>query len=211
MRSAPDARQLLERRAAALAQRPARETAVATLEVVTVTVGGRRYALEARHISRILRTAHLCRLPDDGGELVGLVVAGGAAVPVADLGSLLLLSGPDPTRPFVVLLGGTDLPLGLLVDEVESFGGIVEMALGVPTTGPEGTAPDQTDQTAPVEHGITADGVVMLDAEALLAHPSAVAVRTLRSRAQQDQAHPPAASPPPPPSSQENHAHTDHR
>lgn len=141
---------------------------VATVEVVTVRVGARRYALEARHISRILRNSHLCRLPEDGGELVGLVVAGGEAVPVADLGSLLGLSGPDRSRPFLVLLGGADLPLGLLADEVESFGHAVEA-----------TANESPDQTAPVERGITADGVVLLDGDALLAHPG-VAMSALR-------------------------------
>lgn len=180
--SAPDVRQLLERRAAALAQRPTQESVVATVEVVTVCVGGRRYAVEGRHISRILRTSHLCRLPEDGGGLIGLVVAGGAAVPVADLGSLLGLSEPDRTRPLVVLLGGADLPLGLLVDEVESFGHVVEMAAGA--------SPDVCDQTAPVERGITPDGAVLLDADALLAHPRVVAVRTLRSGAHPDQIHP---------------------
>lgn len=200
--AAQDVRQLLERRAAALAQRPGEETVLATVEVVTVMVGTRRYALEARHISRILRIAHLCRLPDDGGELVGLVVAGGAAVPVADLGSLLQLSGPDRTRPFVVLLGGTDLPLGLLVDEVESFGQVVGMGLGFPVVSPAETV---SDPSASFEYGITADGVVLLDADALLAHPRAGAVRTARTGAHQDQTHPQ------PPRSQENHAKSDHR
>jgi chemotaxis signal transduction protein len=190
---APEVRQLLERRAVALAQRPTQESVVASLEVVTVCVGGRRYAVEVRHISRILRTSHLCRLPEEGGELVGLVVAGGAAVPVADLGSMLGLTGPDRTRPFVVLLDGTDLPLGLLVDEVESFGHVVEMAAIA--------SPDVPDQTAPVERGITSDGAVLLDADALLAHPG-VAVLALRDSAQQEL---------PLPSPLENHAKTDHR
>lgn len=178
----PNARQLLERRAAALAQRPTQESVVATIEVVTVSVGGRRYAVEVRHISRILRTSHLCRLPEEGGELVGLVVAGGAAVPVADLGSMLGLSGPARTRPFVVLLDGADLPLGLLVDAVDSFGHVVEMAAIA--------SPDVSDRTAPVERGITSDGAVLLDAEVLLAHPG-VAVLALRDPAQQELPLPP--------------------
>lgn len=181
--TAPDARQQLERRAAELAQRPTQEKAVATVEVVTVLVGSRSYALEVRHVSRILRTRHLCRLPEEGGELMGLVMTGGSAVPVADLASLVLLGPPERTRSFVVLLGGAGLPLGLLVDEVESIGQVAEIT-------PSGTDPDP-DQTgsgttgpvslaAPIERGITTDGVVLLDAEALLAHPGAVAARTVR-------------------------------
>lgn len=155
--------QLLERRAVALAEPIDVGPQGPTLEILTVTLeGGRAYALETRHIAQILRNTRLCRLPAEGGELIGLTLVKGAAVPVADLGALLELSPPDPSRPFVLLLDGGHLPLGLLVDDVVSFGQLTEAEVR-PSAG-------EAADTRPVERGVTAGGLVLLDVDLLLAH-----------------------------------------
>ena len=161
MTSDDDARQVLERRAAELAEQATEESETPTVEVVNVTVaGGRCYAVETSHVRQILRNDRLCRLPAEGGELVGLFLVKDGAVPVADLGSLLGLSEPDCSRPFVLLLDGKHPPLGLLVDGVQSSGRLSEAELRLRPGGP--------DEAPSFERGITADGVVLLDAEILL-------------------------------------------
>lgn len=160
--------ELLERRAAELAVPPEAEDDTARLDVVTVQVaGGGLYAFETRHVRRVVRNAGLCRLPGAAGQLLGLVLVDGDAVPVKDLAAVLALAQPDRTRPLVLLLDGPHPPLGLLVDEVESSRRLAWAELTQVT--------DEPDGERSVERGITEDGVVLLDAELLLADDQAPA------------------------------------
>lgn len=159
---------LLERRAAELARPSEPEDDIALVDVVVVQVaGGARYAFESRHVRRVVRNAGLCRLPGAAGQLLGLVLVDGDAVPVMDLAAVLGLTPPDRARPLVLLLDGGLPPLGLLVDEVESSRRLAWAELT--------QVIDEPDETGSVERGITADGVVLLDAELLLTddHPTA--------------------------------------
>lgn len=160
--------ELLERRAADLAAPTEPEDDTDLLDVVTVQVaGGGRYAFETRHVRRVVRNAGLCRLPGAAGELLGLVLVNGDAVPVLDLAAVLGLAQSDRSRPLVVLLDGGYPPLGLLVDEVESSRRLAWAEL-TPVT-------DEPDGVRSLERGITEDGVVLLDAELLLADDQAPA------------------------------------
>ena len=153
--------ELLERRAAALAMPSEPEDDTAGLDVVTVVAGGVRYAFETRHVRRVVRNAGLCRLPAAAGDLLGLVLVNGDAVPVMDLAAVLGPTQADRTRPLVLLLDGGHPPLGLLVDEVESSRRLARTELTEVT--------DEPDGTRSVERGITEDGLVLLDAGLLLA------------------------------------------
>lgn len=160
--------ELLERRAAELAMPAEPEDDSALLDVIVVQVaGGARYAFETGHVRRVVRNAGLCRLPGAAGQLLGLVLVNGDAVPVMDLAAVLGLTQPDRARPFVLLLDGGLPPLGLLVDEVESSRRLARAELT--------EVIDDTDGAGSVERGITSDGVVLLDAELLLTddHPPA--------------------------------------
>lgn len=159
--SPTSAQDLMERRAAALATAPqdAREGDTAGVVIVSVA-GGRRYAVQLEHVRRVVRNTGLCRLPASASELVGLVIVKGEAVPVADLGAVLGVSGTDAARPLVVVLDNGSSPLGLLVDEV------IEAAQ-LPVGDVRRRDQHVSEGTA-LEVGIGPDGVVLLDGDLLL-------------------------------------------
>jgi chemotaxis signal transduction protein len=162
MSSRAEKQQLLERRAAKLAGDSREESTLPAPEVstfITLVSAGQRYAIEARHAVRVLPNEKLCRLPAEAGELVGLVMAGGESVPVADLASLLGTAPPDRSRPFVVLIDGAGPPLGLLADEVESDR-MSAAGIRVPFV--------DSDDAPSLERGVTTDGAVLLDTVRLL-------------------------------------------
>lgn len=162
MSSLAEKQQLLERRAVKLAREVRAGSDVPAPELstfITLVSEDQRYAIEARYVVRILRNEKLCRLPGEAGELVGLVMAGGEAVPVADLASLLGVSLPDRSRPFVVLIDGLGPPLGLLADEIKSDR-MSAAGLGIAVMG--------SDADACLERGVIADGTVLLDTARLL-------------------------------------------
>jgi len=111
--------ELMAARAAALAEPAASDDTHDTVEVVTVEVGGAAsFAIEAHHVREVMRNDSLRRLPAGAGALLGVVPTRGEVVPVADLGALLGVCSPSPTRPIVVVLDHESAPLGLLVDAV---------------------------------------------------------------------------------------------
>lgn len=157
---------LLARRATALA-RPVGETSeIPTRDVVVMSVaGGKRYAVATRHVQQVVRNEGLCRLPGSSTELLGLLLVKGEAVPVADLASVLGLTGADHTRQLAVVLDDGHSPVGLLVDEVLTTARLPERELRLAET-------DGLDaERASVELGITTDGVVLLDGALLLSDP----------------------------------------
>ena len=159
----PDAgaRDILAARAAALARPVDYHKATTTIEVLVVTVAdGQRFALQTCHIRRILRNTRLSRLPAGCGALLGLVLTRDDTVPVADLAELLDLAPAQATRPFIVILDDTDLPLGLLVDGVNT---VVRFA-----ASDLQEASHRADNTVVAGLGLAPDGVVVLDGRALL-------------------------------------------
>jgi chemotaxis signal transduction protein len=152
---------LLERRAATLAQPVEKTVDEAASEVIVVSVaGGRRYAVETRYVQQVVRNRQLCRLPASGTELLGLVLVKGEAVPVADLASVLGLSGVDPARQLVVVLAGEGPPLGLLVDEVFSTETLSEAEVRL--------ADDGAAEDTALERGLIDERTVLLHGLALL-------------------------------------------
>lgn len=153
---------LLERRAALLARPVDLAHEEARLDVVVVTVaGGRRYALEVRHVRQVVRGEALSWLPASGSDLVGVVPVQGEAVPVADLAAVLGLAAADPARPLVLVLAGDHPPVGLLVDDVLT-------TMSLPESEVRSHHASEAE-AATSERGITRDGIVLLDAAALLA------------------------------------------
>lgn len=158
MRAPESASRVLAERARALARTEDDTAEQALTDVVVMSVAGRRYAVRTDHVRRVVPAATMSRLPGAAGHLVGLVPVEGAAVPVADLAALLGLAPGGGPRPLAVVLGGHELPVGLLVDEVLS-------ATSVPDTDLRGR---EGDPAGGVELGVTSSGVVLLDARALL-------------------------------------------
>ncbi len=159
MSSASDVRTLLRRRSVALAKPPVLEDEAPCRDLLVVSVGATRFGLDVSHVLQILRNRSLCALPAGGGDLVGLVSARGEVVPVADLAALLNLAAADASRPYVVVVGGEQPSVGLLVDEVAAVESVAEHDVRGKPGGDS------------VESGVTSDGVVVLDARRLLDDP----------------------------------------
>lgn len=162
MTTAADPRTLLRSRAVALAKRPVEVERRPMLDLLVATVEGRTLAFESGHVVQILPNRGLCHLPGECGELLGLVAARGALVPVADLGSLLAGVPPNRDRDFIVLLESDAPALGVLVDDVAAV-----LRLPVQDVRPRPSAAT----TSSLERGITPSGEVVLDIHQLLADP----------------------------------------
>lgn len=158
----------LRRRAALLAVRPQEPDSSPRRELLLVAVDGRRLGLDLARVQRVLPNPGLCRLPASSGELLGLIHAGDAVVPVADLGSVL--SGRRlHDRGFVVVVAGTSPAVGFLVDAAEGVISVPEHTL---------LARDITEPAASgLERAITPQGVVLLDADLLLTDPRLTTAR----------------------------------
>jgi chemotaxis signal transduction protein len=161
--SGSTAEEILARRARELARPADPEPSGELVELLVVAVeNGARYALETRHVRAIVRNRGLARLPVGSGSLLGVIATRGDAVPVADLASLLDSARPDPHRRFVVVIDGAAPPLGLLVDEAQTVLHVPRARLR------RGT---RTDSSAPGVTVLVPGGIVLLDAEAVLADP----------------------------------------
>lgn len=162
---APGAFSVLEARTRAVARPPAPPEVHARAEALRLRVAGEPYALPASAVRAVAELTRLTPLPYAPPEVAGLTVRGGGVLPVFHLRAVLglpLSALPEFGR--IVVLGEDQDALALVVDAVE---GIVPLAAGVlgeppPTVGPEARA---------LLLGIGADGVPVLDPDALLASP----------------------------------------
>lgn len=152
----------LKRRAARLARPPDEVEAGPVRELLVVQVDARRFGVDVARVQRILANRGLCRLPANCGDLLGLMHATEAVVPVADLASVLGGSRRDD-RPLVVVVTGDFPAMGFLVDAAEDVAWISECDI-VPRSQP-------TSEAGGAEQAIAPNGLVVLDADALLTDP----------------------------------------
>ncbi len=89
-----------------------------TRQLLLVTSGGTRYALDSRWVSEITSMLPATRLPGAGPEVRGLVNLRGRMLPVIDLAQRLTGTASNGEHPEVVVLGVTGRSFGILVDEV---------------------------------------------------------------------------------------------
>lgn len=165
-------RELLDERARALA-RPAAHPASAAgrLELVVFRLGPERYALETRYAREVARLAGLTPVPGAPPVLSGVTNLRGDVLPVFDLTSALR-PGNEPAgeRVWVVVVGRETPELGVLADEVDRVESLLEEELRPPLE-------TRTDAGRRWIRGVTADGLVVLEGDALLADPELAAER----------------------------------
>jgi len=164
-------------RAAELADRKA-QAAVAegTVPAIVLSVGKERYGIELQYLAEVVPMAGCTPVPESPAELVGVINVRGEVRAVIDLASILDLPERTATDSgAVLLLRGHDQSeiknqkskitnLGLRVDQVEEIKQIAPNELvGGPTEESEGLP-------ARYLKGLTPDGVIVLDLEALLTH-----------------------------------------
>ena len=159
---------ILRDRARHLARPPARGAVAEACDVLEFGLAGERYALEAARVLDVQPLRELAPLPGTPPFLRGIVNVHGALVGVVDLRKFFGL----PERGIadlhrVVLLGDGARAIGLLADTVEGV-----IALDLATV--ESSLPTLGGIREDFVRGVTADGLVVLDAGAILADPRLV-------------------------------------
>lgn len=130
------------------------------IDVLLVTVGGQLIGLPVDALREVRPPTTFAPVPGAGTVLVGVIAGHGEALPVASLSTLLgLTPAPPSIQQWVVVLDDTAAAVGLLVDTAND----------IVSLDSEGLSPPPRDSVliAAVAH----DGVLVLDAAALLADP----------------------------------------
>jgi purine-binding chemotaxis protein CheW len=159
--SAASIQDVLEKRAARLAQRPVTEAQSAPVDLIAFRLGREICAIDARVVMNVFRLAGLARLPGAAVPVYGVTLWRGEIMTVMDLRPLLGLSTAalnDLGR--VIVVGRSRAAFGFLVDSVS----------GVRPTLPEEIHPSaaKSGSHKGLVKGITSDAVQVLDADQLL-------------------------------------------
>jgi purine-binding chemotaxis protein CheW len=166
--SAEDIRNRLRERARRLAIPPPQDDVAERISIIEFGLANERYAIDARFVRDVQPLRELTALPCTPPFLRGLVNVRGRLVAVIDLKKFFGLPERGITDLHrVIVLQGTDMEVGLLADTVED----------VHELDASSVQPTLTTQTGIREeylHGVTADRLVLLDAEAILADPRIV-------------------------------------
>lgn len=160
-----DAR-ILRERARRMAQRQDGGGSVATVELIEFRLATERYAFVAADVDDVQPLRELTPLPCTPPFLRGLVNLRGRLVAVVDLKRFFGLpeQGITDLHRILLLRNGT-LEVGILADAVESVVAVPVDALVAPP-------PTWSGIRAEAIRGITGDGLVVLDAGAILGDPS---------------------------------------
>lgn len=159
-----ESRRILRERAQRLARPPPDDAgeAAATVELLEFGLADERYALLAAQVSDVQPLRELTPLPGTPDFLRGLVNIRGRLVPVIDLKRFFGLPEPGITDLHRVLLLQKDgIEIGLLADTVEGVATVPASAIQPPLPTLAGIHADYV-------HGITAERLVVLDADAIL-------------------------------------------
>jgi purine-binding chemotaxis protein CheW len=162
--TAEQAEAVLARRARALAAtaEPVVDRS-AGIDVVVVRIADERYAVAAAWVWRVVGTADIAPVPGAPPILLGVMNLHGEVLPVFDPRRLLGLAphAPGEAAP-VVVLGRDSAELGLAVDAADQ---VLRLATDQLHAPPDSLAPERRE----LLHGMTQDGVIVLDGPKLLA------------------------------------------
>lgn len=90
-----------------------------TTPLLIFQAGGKRYALPVNDVRELMHMAQLSTPPGMPDILAGFLNLRGTAIPIVRIHPLLgLEDGPPGMYSALIILHGTEYPLGLLVDEV---------------------------------------------------------------------------------------------
>jgi purine-binding chemotaxis protein CheW len=162
---AAEVQRILQERARALARVPVQEAAVRTIPLIEVAVGEERFGIDLQQVQEIQPLKGLTPVPGVGAYWAGVVNLRGQLYPVLDLRRYLQLPGAEPLEGGqLVLVSAAGLKVGLWAGEV----------LGMREVAPDEVKPSLLDRHGLPQDlvaGVTADLLVVLDLEALLADP----------------------------------------
>jgi chemotaxis signal transduction protein len=151
-----EAETILRSRADDLARVPTAGADGSTASVI-LDLGGPRVAVPVHRVRSVAGPGPVAEVPLAGHLLVGARILGGEVVAVADLGPALgsPSDAPAATR-WVVVLDAGGAPLGVLADRISSMDVDLEAAADIGSSNS-------------LVRRVTADGVLVLDVDAVLA------------------------------------------
>lgn len=167
--AAPDARQILHARARALA-RPAEQAppAETLLQVLEFRLTQEYYALETRHVHDVTPLKNLTPLPCTPPFVLGIVNVRGRITPVIDVKKFFDLPDKGLTDlNRIILVRGHDLELGLLADTIVGV-------RSIPVASLQPSLPTLTGIRSDYLKGVTAERLVVLDLDRMLADPKII-------------------------------------
>jgi purine-binding chemotaxis protein CheW len=166
---APDPAEILRSRARALARPPQEaQAAGSALEVLEFRLARESYALETRHVQEVYPLKNLTPLPCTPPFVLGVVNVRGRITPVIDIKKFFDLPDKGLTDLHrVILIRGDGLELGLLADVIVGVRSVSRDSL-------QACLPSLTGIRAEYLKGVTAQRLVVLDLDRLLADPKII-------------------------------------
>ena len=150
-------RRILEERARALAVPEPGEGSGHELELVTFTLAGERFAIDAAYLLAVARVDRVTTLPGADSTVYGVMAWRGELLLVRDYRSLLGLPADAQRPPGCVLVAGEDRPaFGILVEEAGEFVRIAASQLH--------PVPGSDDLGRGIVRGVTGGMLMVLDA-----------------------------------------------
>ncbi len=165
----PEDREILRARARALSRPPERAAAAeASLELLEFRLAQECYALETRHVHEVYPLKDLTPLPCTPPFVPGIVNVRGRITPVIDIKKFFDLPDKGLTDLHrIILVRGNDLEFGLLADQIVGV-------RTIPVDSLQPSLPTLTGIRADYLKGVTADRLVVLDLERILADPKII-------------------------------------
>lgn len=163
------AHEILRARARALARPPDAATDLTdALDIVEFRLAHERYALETRWVREIVPLRELTPLPGTPPFILGIVNVRGQVVPVIDIKKFFDLPNAGLTDlHHVILVESQGLLFGVLADALVGVRLVSLAAL-------QSSLPTLTGIRAEYLKGVTADRLVVLDAERLASDPAII-------------------------------------
>jgi purine-binding chemotaxis protein CheW len=154
---------IMEERAQVLARPLQAEELDDTLELVVLTLGPERYGVDSRRAREVQPLADLAPVPGTPPFWAGIVNVRGTLYPVLDLHRYLELGEAAASEgdKKVLLVSGSGLTIGLLVDDAPGIRRVPAAAVGFPLRG-------TSEAARRIVRGVTDDLLAVLDVDALL-------------------------------------------
>lgn len=159
-----DTQRILKTRALVLAQEPVPEDAAdAHIEIVEFTLAHERYAVESHCVREVCPLEHLTPVPCTPAFVRGIVNIRGEILSVIDLKTFFDLPGKGLTNlDKVIVLQSVNMLFGILADAVTGV-------RRIPLIDVQPSLPTLTGVRENYLRGVTAERLVVLDPERLLA------------------------------------------
>lgn len=161
--TADDTQRILKERAEALAREAvSAEAADASIEVIEFLLAHERYAVASAYVREVYPLEELTPLPCTPAFVLGIVNLRGEILPVIDLKKFFDLPEKGLTNlNKVIVLESADMVFGILADFISGV-------RRIPRAGIQPSLPTLTGIREDYLLGVTAERIVVLDAEKLL-------------------------------------------